>query len=147
MAVTDNAPNARPGFTSRFGQRMALQGVQTQAPNTQETVREPSKFWLNVGYRVDGADEKFQFVSLPLGIALDAVEPFQVRGQNEEFKQFRFAQNDLLAEIRDAAASLSAGESITLNLEVQLRRVSEDAVAIAPEANPFKRRGSLLATD
>jgi hypothetical protein len=141
MAVTDNA--ARPAFTSRFGQRMALQGVQTTAP-TAETVREPSKFWLNVGYHAEGADEKFQFVSLPLGIALDAVEPFQVRGQNEEFKMFRFAQNDLLAEIRDAAAKLQPGESITLNLEVQLRRVSEDATAVAPDANPFKRKTPLI---
>lgn len=145
MAVTDNAQ--RPAFTSRFGQRMALQGVQTTAPNTTETVREPSKFWLNLGYSVDGADEKFGFVSLPLGIALDAVEPFQIRGQNEEFKNFRFAQNDLLAEIRDAAAKLQPGESISLNLEVQLRRVTEDAVAPSPDANPFKRKGSLIVAD
>lgn len=144
MAVTDNAPATRPPFTSRFGQRMALQGVQTAQVNTTETVREPSKYWLNVGYTVDGADEKFGFVSLPLGIALDAVEPFQVRGQNEEFKMFRFAQNDLLAEIRDAAASLQPGEAITLNLQVQLRRVTEDATAVAPDANPFKRKGALL---
>lgn len=90
-----------------------------------------SKLWLNFGYTKND-----KFISLPLGLAVDTMEPMVARGHNVEFNKQVAAQNGLLKAIQDAGFKLEPGETQTIVLEVQLRRVNEK-MEIADEDNEF----------
>ena len=90
-----------------------------------------SKLWLNFGYTKND-----KFISLPLGLAVDTMEPMVARGQNVEFNKQVAAQNGLLKAIQDAGFKLEPGETQTIVLECQLRRVNEK-MEIADEDNEF----------
>lgn len=112
-----------------------------------EDSRPKAQFWLNVGYDSGVEDEegKTRFVSLPTGIPLDTQEKLPTNSRNGEFRAFQSARNDLLAQILDVAKSLAPGEEKILNLSLQLRRVNEEAEAIAPDENQFVRKLDLVA--
>ena len=90
-----------------------------------------SKLWLNFGYTTND-----KFISLPLGLAIDTMEPQVARGQNLEFNKQVAAQNALLKALQDAGFKLEPGETHTVVLECQLRRVNEK-MEIDPEDNEF----------
>lgn len=90
-----------------------------------------SKLWLNFGYTKND-----KFISLPLGLAIDTMEPQVARGQNVEFNKQVAAQNGLLKALQDAGFKLEPGETQTIVLECQLRRVNEK-MEIADEDNEF----------
>lgn len=90
-----------------------------------------SKLWLNFGYTKND-----KFISLPLGLAIDTMEPQVARGQNVEFNKQVAAQNGLLKALQDAGFKLEPGETQTVVLECQLRRVNEK-MEIADEDNEF----------
>lgn len=90
-----------------------------------------SKLWLNFGYTKNN-----KFISLPLGLAIDTMEPQVARGQNVEFNKQVAAQNGLLKALQDAGFKLEPGETQTIVLECQLRRVNEK-MEIADEDNEF----------
>jgi len=118
-----------PTFGNRFGQRQ-----QEAAPANPP--RKPSEFWINVGLPVPGmSDDKFSFLSLPLGIPLDTMNPVELRGSNQEFLEFRAAQNALLDKVQKAAKDLRPGEAVELGLMVQLRRILGEPTA--PASNRF----------
>ena len=108
--------------------------------------RPKATMWLNVGYSttvlVDGVEEE-RFVNLPLGMPVDTMELLPVNSRNQEFAQFRMAQNDLLNQIVEFGKTLAPGEAKTLNLELQLRRVNDDVAPVAAGENPFARAGGL----
>ena len=108
--------------------------------------RPKATMWLNVGYSttvlVDGVPEE-RFVNLPLGMPVDTMELLPVNSRNQEFAQFRMAQNDLLNQIVEFGKTLAPGEAKTLNLELQLRRVNDDVAPVATGENPFARAGGL----
>lgn len=58
-----------------------------------------SLHWINVGaeFEIDG--EKV-FVSLPMGIAMDNIQPSDYRGNNEKWAAFIKAQNMLIEYIK-----------------------------------------------
>lgn len=112
----------------RFGNR-------SSAPAAQAEDREPSQFWLNVG--VETEDEEYPFLSVPMGIPLDSVQPLKVSGKNEKFKQFRAAQNDLLSQIMEIAQSLKPGEDAVINLKAQVRRIDDAQPQTISEGNVF----------
>lgn len=122
-----------PSFANRFGQ----QRQQTEQPgnNGAQQTRKPSEFWINVGLPTGVSDDKFSFLSLPLGIPLDTMNPVELRGNNQEFLEFRAAQNHLLEQVLAEAKKLGAGMSVELPLMVQLRRISGDPVV--PTSNRF----------
>ena len=107
--------------------------------------REKASFWLNIGYSSGVTDENGEdrFVSLPLGIPLDTQEHLPTNSKNAEFAQFQSARNDLLDQLMEAAKSLAPGEARVVKLEVQLRRVNEEAAAIPPGQNIFARKLSI----
>ena len=102
--------------------------------------------WLNAGYTttvvVDGVQEE-RFVNLPMGMPVDTMELLPTNSRNQEFAQFRMAQNDLLTQIVEFGKTLAPGEAKTLNLELQLRRVNDDVAPVASGENPFARAGGL----
>lgn len=109
-------------------------------------MRDKAQFWLNIGYSsgvqdADTGEEKF--VSLPMGIPLDTQEHLTTNSRNAEFAQFQSARNNLLDQIQEVSKSLAPGESRILNLQIQLRRVNEEAGEIPVEQNMFARKIAL----
>lgn len=126
MGILDfTAPAATAQNTSRQGRR---NGPRLDA-NGQPLPE--SKLWLNFGYTKND-----KFISLPLGLAIDTMEPQVARGQNVEFNKQVAAQNGLLKALQDAGFKLEPGETQTIVLECQLRRVNEK-MEIADEDNEF----------
>ena len=105
-----------------------------------------AQFWINIGYVVevqgeDGVESKF--ISLPMGIPLDTQEHLPTNSSNEMFRALRAAQNDLLDQLKDVAATLQPGEEKIIGegqLVIQLRRVRAEAAPIAANANPLVRK-------
>ena len=106
-----------------------------------QPAREKAVLWLNVGYVSDVKDEDGtnRFVSLPLGIPVDSMEALPTNSRNQDYAMFQQARNDLLNQILVVAKDVKPGESKILNLQIQLRRVNDEA-ATAPvpaTGNPF----------
>jgi hypothetical protein len=104
-----------------------------------------AQFWINLGYESDVIDEDGtpRFISLPQGIPLDTQDHLPTNSRNNEFAAFQSSRNDLLDQIQAHAAKLAAGESCILNLQIQLRRVNDEAAPIDNGANPFIKKLSL----
>lgn len=105
-----------------------------------------AQFWINIGYPtgVIGDDGKEKFVSLPMGIPLDTMEPVKTNSSNAEYSAFMAAKNDLMEQILGAAEKLQPGDEIPLNLIIQLRRVAAPQEAIDPSKNQFVRKLDLV---
>ena len=130
-------------FNRPFGSNTAnAAGVAGNAP----APKPKATLWLNAGYTttvvVDGVEEE-RFVNLPIGMPVDTQELLPTNSRNQEFAQFRMAQNDLLNQIMELGKSLAPGEAKTINLELQLRRVNEDVAPVPNGENPFARIGGL----
>lgn len=119
-------------------------GKSSNNVQSQET-RPKAQYWLNVGYDsgVQDDDGNTRFVSLPTGIPLDAQEKLPTNSRNQEFAAFQAARNDLLEQIMEVAKSLEPGEERILNLQIQLRRVNDDAPEISPEQNQYVKKLAL----
>lgn len=129
---------------------MAVQGngglFGTNAKNQPNQTQELKKaqFWLNIGYGVEvdvrddegNVETEQRFVSLPMGIPLDTMEHLKMT-KNTEFNQLQSARNDLLDQILAAAEKLQPGESKTLRLDVEVRRVQGEMPAVEAKDNPF----------
>lgn len=101
-----------------------------------------AQFWLNIGYAVEvptesGTEERF--VSLPQGIPLDTQEAVSTKTKNKEWQAFQVARNDLLKQIMAVAEQLEPGEEHLLNLQIQLRRVTNEEEVTEVAGNPFAR--------
>lgn len=127
-------------FNKTFGKSAPKAGSKPAA----ET-RPKSQFWLNIGYDsgVAGEDGKSKFVSLPAGIPLDGQERLPTNSRNAEFSAFQSARNNLMDQIQAVAEALAPGEEKILNLQIQLRRINEDAGEVPAEQNAFVRELSL----
>lgn len=114
------------------------------ANGVDRTERPKAKFWINVGNSVTVKDEQGvdveRFVSLPVGIPLDSQDRLKIVGRNAEFNALQTARNDLLDQLLAYAEQLQPGEERTLKLELQLRRVNDDAVPVSGANNPFIRK-------
>lgn len=117
-------------------------GLQAEEPVKAKEDRPKAQFWLNLGYTVEvettaGAEERF--ISLPLGIPLDTQEPEKTNSKNKEWAMIQAARNALLEELKEYAQHLQAGEEQIIQLQVQLRRVNDEA-EIPEGENPFIRK-------
>lgn len=120
-------------FSKTFGQ-------QSSSNNSGSTERPKAKFWLNVGYTANEGTEDAKFISLPTGIPLDTQEPLSTKSSNDDFRAMRCAQNDLLEQLVAFAEGLEPGEEGVIQLQVQLRRVKEEAAPIAADENKYARK-------
>lgn len=95
--------------------------------------------WINVGVNMAAAEEGDSpiFVRLPRGVAVSDLKPRKIYdNMDPEFAGQAKLMNQLIAEIQKKALTLKEGESISINLEVQLyRRQEESAKSDAPMAN------------
>lgn len=136
MATTaNNAPKTGGiDFARTFGSRMNV----TDQTNTSRKDLPKADVWINIG--VATGDETYPFISLPMGIPLDTMEPLAVRG-NDDFRQFTSARNDLLAQLQEAAAGLEPGTDMIIETEgglaIQVRRVAAEVAEAPIEENRF----------
>jgi len=115
-------------------------GNQAKAATAVKEDRPKANLWLNIGYSVEvdtaeGVEQRF--VSLPVGIPLDTMEPLPTNSRNADFAAFQAARNNLHEQIMAAAQALQPGEEKILNLQIQLRRVNEESVAVDSSKNQF----------
>ena len=123
-------------FNRSFGAKPAA----SASKGNGNTDRPKSRFWLNVGYSsgVKGEDGMERFVSLPSGIPLDGhQERLSTNTRNTDYAAFQAARNELLDEILVVAEKLEPGEEKLLNLQIQLRRVNDEAEVIPAAQNQF----------
>lgn len=101
-----------------------------------------AKIWLNVGMNIpvpqaDGTTAT-QFVSIPLGIPFDTMEPMTARGNNPENNQKVEVGNMILAHFQKQVEGLAPSETLDApELVVQFRRVQEQGVAGTGDENPL----------
>jgi hypothetical protein len=95
----------------------------TNGTKQEKPEQTPTQFWVNVGLSRGG-----KLVSLPMGIPLDNLKARKIPNsstKNQEFRNLRLAESQLFDKIQEIMASLKPGESKTLPLQVELRRVEE----------------------
>lgn len=95
--------------------------------------------WINVGVLQAGAgeDDEPTFVRLPRGVAVSDLRPRKIfDNMDPTFAGQANLMNQLIVEIQKKASTLEEGESVPINLEVQLyRRQEESAKTETPIAN------------
>lgn len=114
-------------------------------PTEGSSTNKPKKntqFWVNVGLQRPDGKGGTKLVQLPMGIPLDELVAPTVpspKTQNIEFRNLRLAQNQLWAEMKRIMETLKPGESVTLPLQVELRKVDEKEIVenVDQSENPF----------
>jgi hypothetical protein len=95
--------------------------------------------WLNVGIFQSSGEEgdEPKFVRLPRGVAVSDLKPRKIYdNMDPDFAASANLMNQLISEIQKKALTLTEGESIPINLEVQLyRRQEESAATNSPAEN------------
>jgi hypothetical protein len=95
--------------------------------------------WINAGVLQASPkkDVAPNFVRLPRGIAVSDLKPRKIYdNMDPEFAASANLMNQLILEIQKKALTLAEGESVPINLEVQLyRRQEESATASTPVEN------------
>lgn len=91
-----------------------------------------AQFWINVGIEIEISGTP-TFVSLPLGIPLDNLEPVRVPNSDSDYKDLCLVKNHLLALLKSKASELQPGDSeLLLNASVQLYRKQADQSDSSP---------------
>lgn len=85
------------------------------------TARKQSEVYLNVGMPIKGADGETVFASLPFGIPIDTQEPKPMT-TSPKLNHSIEAGNALLSALQQKADELPAGEAVTVNLQLELRK-------------------------
>ena len=85
-----------------------------------------SNFWVNVGYQ----DEAEGFITLPYNLPIEHMKPRDLSGSNADYIVKAELKNELLSLLQQMAQQLEPGETLDLDLKVQLYR-SEEREAVA----------------
>lgn len=109
---------------------------------TPANARKDSECWLNIGVTLaipqeDGSvvDE---FISMPVGIALDNQTPMKVTGKNVAWHHKVQAKNMILAFLQKVAGGLEPGQGELIeDLQIQVFRRNEAPEEAAPGENPL----------
>ena len=93
------------------------------------STREESEFaglWINVGQPIENEEGEQRMARLPRGIAVEDLADHRIYGStNEEWAAEARLVNRIMAQIRAKGLTLEEGESVNLNLSVQLYRRQE----------------------
>ena len=115
----------------------------TTKPNRSTTKVDEDEFaglWINTGVITEDKDGNESFNRLSKGIAVSdlALYPIYAKSaeKNPDWAEEATLINALTTKIQDAGKKLEEGESISLNLSVQLyRRQEQVALATAPKVD------------
>lgn len=83
--------------------------------------RKQSQVYLNIGLPIKGADGETVFASLPFGIPIDTQDP-KAMTTSPKLNHSIKAGNDLLSALQQKADNLPAGEAVSVNLQLELRK-------------------------
>ena len=83
--------------------------------------RKQSQVYLNIGLPIKGADGETVFASLPFGVPIDTQDP-KAMTTSPKLNHSIKAGNDLLQALQEKADALPAGEAISVNLQLELRK-------------------------
>lgn len=135
MATAGKNKDASQAFASAVSH---LAAGKAEAPAAEE--RAKSQLWANIGLTAKGAGQEGEdvFISLPYGVPVDTMTPSTVPTKPGYGRNMFNAKNALLTELQAMGADLKPGESIVVQLEVQLQRINDVAAAEATDAeNPL----------
>lgn len=125
--------------------------VLNSARKTNNTARRdetPSEFdglWINAGVRMGDSDEDSTFVRLPRGIAISDLKTKKVYDtMDADYAAQVNTMNALIEMIQEAASNLGEGESMPINLEVQLYRKMEEAAPVADKTTNDALKAALF---
>ncbi len=104
--------------------------------------RPVAQYYLNIGVTLDveGADGTTtqEFISIPVGLALDNIKTMEYRGSNDEWLNKVQVKNAILAKIQRLATEQAPGSGEVIeDLQVQVFRRKADTAAPAASANPL----------
>ena len=122
--------------------KMSFGKTETSSSSSKKDDKPKAQFWLNIGYQVEvptDSGNEDRFVSLPQGIPLDTQEAVSTKSKNKDWQAFQVARNDLLSQMLKLAETLEPGEEKLLNLQIQLRRVSDEEEVTEVQGNPYAR--------
>lgn len=119
-AVANNKLNALTAKLAGLGTKV------TQKANDAKGEFKQSNFWVNVGYE----DEAEGFVTLPYNLPIEHMKPRDLSGSNADYIVKAELKNELLYLLQQMAEQLQPGQTIDLDLKVQLYR-SEEREAVA----------------
>ena len=96
--------------------------------------------WLNLGIVTEDEKGNKKFNRLPRGVAVSDLEPHPIYAKSAERSPEWTAEatlvNALIAKIQEAGLKLKEGESVPIELSVQLYRRQEQLASVAaPEIN------------
>jgi len=113
-------------------------GILTKSTNTtsrfQDKItseeKQRTEFYANIGFYAEFTDPEgncsMEFVSLPVNIGLDTIQPIKIgKPTGSTGQQRMIASNELLAKLQQACTTLEPGDSKDTKLSVQLFRTSE----------------------
>ena len=122
--------------------KMSFGKKETSSSSDKKDDKPKAQFWLNIGYQVEvptDSGNEDRFVSLPQGIPLDTQEAVSTKSKNKDWQAFQVARNDLLSQMLKLAETLEPGEEKLLNLQIQLRRISDEEEVTEVQSNPYAR--------
>ena len=93
--------------------------------------------WVNLGVHMKGEDDKDStFVRLPRGVAVSDLNPRKVYdNMDPEFAAQVTLMNQIIDLIQQKGLELEEGESVPINLEVQLYRRKEEVAPTKAKSN------------
>lgn len=130
-------------FEKTFGQQAAGKAQTGLRANAAPSDKPKAQVWANIGYETDTTDQNgdptTEFVALTQGIPLDTIEPEETNHTNAFFQKKARARNNLLAQVKQIAATLKPGEEKIYGargtLQIQIRRIKDVAATPADDQN------------
>lgn len=112
-----------------------LKSRNTRLAAVAETKSDP--LWLNLGMYITAPTEEdpaaTKFVRLPRGVCVADLVPKKIyQGTSEQNRSEITLINQVLQHIQDAGSKLTSGESIKINLDVELYHRQDDIVDVTP---------------
>lgn len=109
--------------------------------------REASEFdglWINVGVTYGEGDDA-TFVRLPRGVAISDLKPRKVyENMDPDFAAQVNLMNQMISIIQQKSLKLAEGESVPINLTVQLYRRQEEADVVPDTASTADLEAALF---
>lgn len=103
--------------------------VKTKRPTKAATAADEDEFaglWINVGVETEIDDETTKFNRLPRGIAVSDLKDHKVYAStNPDWAAEANLVNQIMSMVRAKGLELAEGESVPINLSVQLYRRQE----------------------
>jgi len=124
---------------------MAIFGKDEATPSNSSD-RPEAHLWLNIGVEVDvptadGEGTEKKFISFPVNLALDTMEPMVARGNNKAWNEQVAVKNKLLKFAQNTAQACEPGTGEILeNIKVQAYKKATPSAPVADAENSLLKQ-------